>query len=69
MAAYTTVYCELMDCIHYQPEPSHPKKCRCGHPEKPHYMKEAVCPLYRMDWQKKFKSAGLVNKPKPWPKY
>ena len=47
--------------MHYEPEPSDAVKCRCTHTDKPHYMDGATCPLYKMDWQKKMRAAGLAK--------
>lgn len=66
MSDFTVCWCELKDCIHYTPEPADVKKCRCLHPDKPAYMKNVKCPLYRMDWQKQLREAdpGLLERKK-----
>lgn len=50
------VLCRLGDCLFYEaPVPGHPGYCYCSHPDKPHYIKNLACPLYRLDWQKRSK--------------
>lgn len=57
-APHTVVFCSLSDCIYYTPDPSSSTRCLCIHPDKPNYMKNATCPLYRMDWKKKAASSA-----------
>ncbi len=63
MENHIVVYCVLSDCVSYRPEPSNPRKCRCVHPEKSHYLNREICPLYRMDWQKKMKQMQSSSPP------
>lgn len=65
MEAVTVVFCDLKDCFYYRPEPDQPRKCRCAHPDKPRHLDQSVCPLYKMDWQKKLKAQGP---PAPMPR-
>ncbi len=61
MTSYTVVVCRQRDCLYYTPEPADPRKCRCTHAEKPFYLNGGHCPLYRLDWQKKLREAGLAR--------
>jgi len=60
------VNCQLCDCIHFRRLEIDPKGAYCVHPEKPHYMSNATCPLYRVDWMKQMdngsKNAELLKR-------
>lgn len=66
---FTLCFCELKDCIFYRPAPESERKCRCAHPDKPQHLSQLVCPLYRMDWQKKTAQATSIMARKPHDKY
>lgn len=57
---FTVVYCDLKDCLYYNPEPGFPRKCRCVHPDKLSVMNMEKCPLYQLNWQKQ---VGALNEP------
>lgn len=61
------VTCKLRDCaFHNVPadEPPNTDLCDCSHPEKPDYLKNETCPLYRMDWSSVDTSAAARFKRK-----
>lgn len=65
MPNFIEVYCSLRDCLYYTPDPATTAKCHCIHPDKSHYMANATCPLYRMDWKKKAVDANAPKRMKP----
>lgn len=50
----TKVFCHLADCHYFRYSENLGDRqrgiCDCTHPEKPDYMDNAVCPLYKKKW-------------------
>lgn len=59
MSDFTLVNCTARDCMYYREYADDRQKCECTHTDKSEYMENIRCPLYRMDWQKQLRSAGM----------
>ena len=46
------INCQLPDCMFYHRDPKRPGKVFCKHKDKPNYLGQNKCVLYRLDWAK-----------------
>ncbi len=57
----TPVRCKLSECMFYKQMGSNPDNVYCTSPDKPHFLTNNNCPLFRLDWERKMRGLRQVK--------